>query len=285
MALGTESDPYVISTIEELREKAIIAGAFLILNNNLACGDTDWVTLTGNSRNKPTIDFDGHKISNPYIVSENGLIENAILKNGSIENVHENSFNANRVGCSFVLKNCSLDNMAVTGDLDAFSGGGNAIITSVTAMDNCNIFFNFENVKNRNAYLINGNASCNITCSRLKLTSTSAVNAILHAHLTGFINPTDCRFEGNAKQLIICDDWSDKELITNCVIALNSGDTMARDIANFIINRITVSNTVYDSGTITFNAVGGLKAVSSADIRNPTKLNSADIGFAVTEVV
>lgn len=306
---GTQGNPWIIHTVDELREKAVIAGAFLQLANDLECKDINWETLTCSSSSRPTIELNNKWFNDVCIKSQNGFIENAILKNGGIGNVHEDSFNVSRTGCKFILKNCAMENIGMYGEIDAFYEQSAVLpygfIVSPTKITNCNIKIKFNaEIAGRDPHLISNDMGVftQVNASRLALVRPGAAKAMFYQSERGLITLTDCRIEGNAKAVWNCgNSGANKNVIGNCVIALKSGDTTVRRLCLYPSNYSSTTdtyiyNSVYDGDTAKFfdysqeawtlgTEKTNLKAITSEQIIDPDALNSDSVNFEVVKVV
>ncbi|MDO5558133.1 MAG: hypothetical protein Q4F95_00890 [Oscillospiraceae bacterium] len=275
---GTEANPWVIHDVTELREKAIVSGAFLKLANNIACGSSPWTTIAGISNNKSTIDFDGSKLIEPYIQENNRLFENVNVKQGKISDITEDSFNILDNGCAGLFLNCGINDMAISASLDTFQGSGQMF--TGCSIDNIRAEIEFVNKKNYGGG-VTVFSNTNISDSYVKLYGNTINNRFFYGSQTITVSGTS--FEGKAAYFGTFTDYSVN--IYNNVFNFESSLTAHNFLTIYSWYNRHMGNNIYNSDIASYNQLDGLKPVTETQINSPDSLLSDAINFPVNKVV
>ncbi|MDO5559424.1 MAG: hypothetical protein Q4F95_07480 [Oscillospiraceae bacterium] len=283
---GTEANPWVVHTVAELREKAVVAGTFIKLANNLDC-DTqyqEWETLSGNSSNPATIDFEGYKLDKPYIKPNNGLMQHLILKNGKVLNIHENNFEVTQNSCSFIMDDIYMYTMAVSADIDNFHEGAQVGRTDFAmigfrTIDNCSIKINFENNNEFNIPRIfdsGTDLNTNLVDSQIIVSTPSALDFLLYCTYPDRMTITGNSF--TAKTNHFAKTWGSDSggyLINNTFnLTGGTGNLITASNGGTFYSR---EHNIYNTNISSFNTLSGLDGASYGQCVNPDYLLS--IGF------
>lgn len=274
---GTQVDPYLVDNIADFRAASVRDNVYIKLTADLDCNEEEyleWQTLTSRCKE---VDFDGHALINPLIVTSNYLINSSITplyKNGQILNVYEN-------GAYGVLRSVALLNMSVSAFL---TKPVDTPFNSITATK-CNFVINNQNLNNRAWFLVSLDShgmtafkDCRFELYGNVCTSDSTFQS--WNSITSNITADGCRFEGTLKRTSNADFF--EGTIQNCVFAVNTRFGVDPSISSGDLAGTAKNTNIYQSDISVFSNHGSAIPCTSEQILDPDYLNS--IGFTVAEV-
>ena len=204
---GTELDPFIVHSYDEIKEKFSSADSetYLKLGNDIDCNDYgsqwEWTTIQAPASSKKYLDLDGHTIKNAYISVSNLLFAGyntsygSNIYNGKILNIFGTSIEG-------VFKEIGLDNISLSFQVAAPSSAPlrlhyitNCAIYGVVLANGTKNFIDLKsaanNVINDDIYaeisgitgamtlIVNGNY--NFAAQSIRLTGKMSTNGIISA--------------------------------------------------------------------------------------------------------
>lgn len=272
---GSSANPYIVSTVQELREVAVSGSVYIKFGDNIDCNRDkyyEWTTLNIGGCN---IDFNGFALMYVYLGSGQSLFvadsNPFTLANGKITRL----FGEN---CNNILKApwnnpCVLDNIAVSG-MNVKSIAEELFLGMSTSLCNFDIY-----CSSGSSFCSNGN----LKNSRIKM-DRSIQNTNFNALLSGIITVDGCRIEGSLKTLNagLNMNYYLNATINNSVIAIDNTDVVVsgtRPLYKSGVNNIVNVDTVNES---IFTLPSSVLRRTTEQMLSPS-YNNAN-GFAVVEV-
>lgn len=259
---GTQADPYIITTIEELKEQANISGVYLKLANDLNFNNEPSVLGDGITVNCREIDGDGYALLNPIITSYLFDIQRASgFKNLSIKNVYAdvNGANISIIANNYIYAGMYFTNCFLTGSLSNHTGSNYASITTnniVFKNSGINMIFNGSNVYTHTTG--SGYGGFTLDNSNMEMHGTSSTDlsfTLQNSYITGSVPNLNIYVRNNSNNSII-----DVE-----AVSYTSDSNVG----------ITLANSSKISGTISEY----LKPVTPEQLANPEELSR--LGFPI----
>lgn len=265
---GTQSDPYIITTIEELKEQANISGVYLKLANDLNFNDEPSVLGNGITVNCKEIDGDGYALLNAIITSCLFDIRSASgFKNLGIKNVYAdvNGANISIIANNYIYSGMYFTNCFLTGLLSNQTGRNYASITTnniVFKNSGINMIFNGNNVFTHTSGDYGGFTLDN---SNMEIRGTSSTNlsfTLQNSYITGFVPNLNIYVRNNSNNSIIDVEATSYTSDSNVGITLANSSKISGTISQYLkpVTPEQLADTEYLSSIgfpIEINQIGG----------------------------
>lgn len=237
---GTQLDPYIITTIEELKEQANISGVYLKLANDLNFNNEPFVLGNGITVNCREIDGDGYALLNPIITSclfdirsESGF------KNLSIKNVYAdvNGANISIIANNYIYTRTLFTNCFLTGSLSNHTNSHYASITTnniVFKNSGINMIFNGNNVFTHTSGTYGGFTLDNSNMEIRGTSSTDLSFTLQNSYITGSAPYLNIYVRNNSNNSIIDVEAASYVSDSNVGITLANSSKISGTISEYL---------------------------------------------------
>ena len=291
---GTQADPYLITTCQELLSFLKTMSGYAKLTKNLDCNDDgllEWDSGSNIRNGNKEVDFNGHYLANVFI-PENGNFYHgyynggkAHFKNGAIINVYEqaaNMFTRDATFFNFALDIKANTFHSVQGIIRGWGSG--------TIFDYCNVRITNVNVNNQGYWLSCENNHFFATNSKLTLNGVISSEGSLYEGISNSSTQAsafkNCLIEGKltgggTKPLINYSQNNRGAICVGTIFRVNLTECACPSLFANNSNSVNIiDSSTYNQG---FSLGSDIKSLTDAQIRSHNKLD--EIGFDTVEVI